>query len=120
RGQIAALNLRLLVAAASRTICVTDAERSTVVDIVGEAGGESLEVVPLGVEPQGTGAAEERSAARSALDVHAQLVVAMVGALEYPKDPVTAARAAVEVAGSGLSLTLLVVGEGCLRAQVED
>src|SRR5262249_21079085 len=98
RARIAAINLRLLVAAANTTICVTEAERKKVVDTLGEAGGTSLEVVPLGVEPQSSVAAQARSAARAALDVDSQLVFAIVGALEYPKDPVTAARAAVEAA----------------------
>lgn len=120
RAKIAAANLRLLVRAATRTICVTETERREAAEVVGRSAADRLELVPLGVAPRSEITEGERSAARSALGIRAQIVVATVGALEYPKDPVTAARAAIEAAESGLSLTLLVVGEGRLRARVEE
>lgn len=119
-AKIAAANLRLLVAAASTTICVTEAERAEVVDVVGQSAAGRLDVVPLGIERQSVPTQEERSAARAALDVDAQMVIVSVGVLEHPKDPVTAARATLEAAESGLSVTLLVVGDGRLRAEVEE
>jgi glycosyltransferase involved in cell wall biosynthesis len=109
-----------VVRAATKTICVSPAERSEIIEIVSGSAAARLDLVPLGVKAGSVVTAEERSAARSVLDTDAEMVVATIGALEYPKDPVTAARAAVEAADSGLSLTLLVVGEGRLRPQVEE
>jgi glycosyltransferase involved in cell wall biosynthesis len=120
RAKVAATNLRWLVRAASRTICVSKAERDEILDIVGLPATARLELVPLGVESGKGVTQEERSEARAAMGVRTELVVATVGVLEYPKDPVTTARAAVEAARSGLSLVLLVVGEGRLRRQVAD
>lgn len=119
-AKIATANLRLLTRAANRTICVTEAERSEVAGVVGRSAATRVETVALGVEPRSSVTEEERAAARSALDVDTEMVAVTVGALEYPKDPVSAARAAVAAADSGLSLTLLVVGEGSLRAKVEE
>ena len=120
RAKIAATNLRLLVRSATRTICVSEAERSEILHIVGQSAAARLDLVPLGVKPRGSVTPEERSQARAGLGVRAETVVATVGVLEYPKDPVTAARAAVEASESGLSLTLLVIGDGRLRSQVEE
>jgi glycosyltransferase involved in cell wall biosynthesis len=119
-AKAAAANLRLLVAAATKVICVSEAERNEIVHIVGEARAGKLEHVPLGVDVPPTPSQEERVVARSALGISDELAVAMVGVLEYPKDPVTAARAAVEVAQSGTEIVLLVAGDGRLRAQVEE
>jgi glycosyltransferase involved in cell wall biosynthesis len=119
-AKAAAVNLRLLVAAATKVICVSEAERNEIVQIVGEARANKLEHVPLGVEAPPTLSQEERVVARSALGVADELAVAMVGVLEYPKDPVAAARAAVEVTQSGTAMVLLIAGDGRLRAQVEE
>jgi glycosyltransferase involved in cell wall biosynthesis len=119
RAKIAAASLRLVVGAATKTICVSQAERTEILEVVGESSSGRLELAPLGVESPNRIRQDERSAARSALGIRDQLVVAMVGVLEYPKDPVTAARAVVEVAKSGIPITLFVVGDGRLRAEVE-
>jgi glycosyltransferase involved in cell wall biosynthesis len=119
-SKVAAINLRLLVSAATKTISVSPAEESEIIEIVGESAAAKLDLVPLGVEARSGVTADERSAARAALETDAGMVVVMVGALDYPKDPLTAARAALAAAESGLSLTLLVAGEGSLRSQVEE
>jgi glycosyltransferase involved in cell wall biosynthesis len=118
-AKVATANLRMIVGAATRLICVSEAEFDEVTHIVGAASAHKLVHVPLGVEVRPLLRPDERAESRSALGLSGEMAVALVGVLEYPKDPVTAARAVVEVARSGVSIILLIAGEGSLRAQLE-
>ncbi len=121
RGRVAAFNLRLLVRAAARTICVSPVERDEVLEVVGSAGSGRIVVVPNGVEVAALPTPEARAAARADLGIrNGEVVVVAVGALDTPKDPLTPARAAIAAAARGIPIVLLFVGEGNLRPQVEE
>jgi glycosyltransferase involved in cell wall biosynthesis len=120
-ARIAAINLRLLVRAATRTVCVSHAERDEVLHVVGSADSASVVVVPNGVELARLPTPEERATARADLRIrNGEVVVVAVGALDTPKDPVTPARAAIATAGKGIPLVLIFAGEGNLRTQLEE
>lgn len=118
-GQAAATNLRLLVRAASRTICVSEAEHAEVVELVGTRLAHRLALVPYGVDIPEPPRKEDRAAARSELDLGDEIVVVWVGALDYPKDPVTPSRVVAALAEEGLPIRLCIVGDGSLRSEVE-
>jgi glycosyltransferase involved in cell wall biosynthesis len=120
RGRCASLNLRLIVRAASRTICVSHAERDEVVEAVGPDAARRLVTIQYGVDLPSLPTQSERAAARAELGLPAEAsVVVSVGRLWEPKDPVTTARAAVAASGS-VPLVVLFVGDGPLRGQVEQ
>jgi glycosyltransferase involved in cell wall biosynthesis len=120
RGLWATLNLRLIVRAASRTICVSHAERDQVVEAVGPEAAGRVVTIQNGVDVPPLPTPSERAAARAELGLPAAAsVVVSVGALWEPKDPVTTARAAIAASGS-VPLVLLFVGDGPLRGQVEQ
>src|SRR5262249_44324614 len=50
RGRCAALNLRMIVRAASRTICVSHAERNEVVEVVGPDAARRIVTIQYGVD----------------------------------------------------------------------
>jgi glycosyltransferase involved in cell wall biosynthesis len=114
--RIAAANLGLIVRAAARTICVSQAEHADLVETLGaDAAGRAV-VIPNGVESAPLPGAVEKAALRAELAIPAEATVAaFVGALDDVKDPLTAVRAAGQA-----GLTLLLVGDGPLRAQVES
>lgn len=120
-ARIGAINLRLLVRAAARTICVSDAERKEVLDVLGSPEAPSVVVVPNGIEVASLPTPEERARARAELRIrNGEIVVVAVGALDTPKDPVTLARAAMAAARQGIPLVLMVAGDGALRTQVKE
>jgi glycosyltransferase involved in cell wall biosynthesis len=115
RRSLAAANLRLIVRAATRTICVSQAEYADLVQTVGEGAARRAVVILNGVEPAPALVAAEKAALRMQLAIPAgATVAAFAGSLDGVKDPLTAMRAAAK---SGV--TLLVVGDGPLRAQLE-
>jgi glycosyltransferase involved in cell wall biosynthesis len=117
----AAANLRLCVAAATRTICVSNAERSQTLEIVGARSASRVLMIPNSVELRSAPTAERRAGARAAFGLTANAVVgAWVGSTDDRKDPLLAARAAVKVAQQGLPFTLLVAGDGPLRPSLEQ
>ena len=117
----AKLNLRLIVRAASGTICVSDAEYADVVDAVGSRAARSVFVIRNGVELLAPPSPEERSAVREELGLADSTVVAIsVGALDVPKDPLSVVRAAIETARGGVPFSLLLVGDGPFRPEVEQ
>jgi glycosyltransferase involved in cell wall biosynthesis len=93
----AALNLRLAVRAASRTICVSEHEQR---ELARFADARRSVVIPNGVRLP-------TPSPRPARDP----VAIWVGSLDERKDPLTAARAAEDA-----DVELLVVGDGPLRA----
>ena len=115
KRRVATLNLRLIVRTAAQTICVSDAEQRELILAVGVRASERTFVVRNGVEPVPPPTSEERAAARRELGLEDGTPVAIwVGPLQPHKDPLTAVRAAREA-----GLTMLVVGEGALRDEVE-
>ncbi len=121
RRRIAAANLRLIVRAASRTVCVSQQEYSDVLETVGAHAAQRAVVIRNGVESAAPPDAAEKAAARALLAIPPGTTVgAFVGALDDVKDPLTAARAAFQAAGAGGGLTLLMAGDGPLRSQLEQ
>jgi len=102
KRRLAALNLRAVVRAADRTICVSHAEHAVLTAV---AGTRKSVVVHNGVRPP--------AAEPARLDL-APPVGVWVGSLDERRDPVSVVRAAERAETS-----LLVVGEGALRPDVE-
>jgi glycosyltransferase involved in cell wall biosynthesis len=116
RRRGAVLNLRAILHAADETICVSVAEHEYLDAIVGREGAGRAVVIRNGVELPPPEPPERRGGVRDELGVDRDATVAIwVGSLDERKDPLTAVHAA-EAAG----VTLLVVGDGPLRAEVED
>ena len=110
-------SLRLVVRAASRTICVGEAEFAEVESLVGAA--ERLVLVHNGVDPVPRFTEEERSAARAEFGISPPTTVGLyLGALDPHKEPLIAGRAALEAARSGAPLVLLFAGDGPLRGEL--
>ena len=116
----ARLNLRLVVRAADRTICVSELERSELLEAVAGRSAERVMTIPNGVGPIAAPTVEERAAARSSLGLSEERVAGVwLGGLEEHKDPLAAIRAALELGEGDRSIVLLVAGDGPLRPEVE-
>jgi glycosyltransferase involved in cell wall biosynthesis len=111
----AVLSLRAVLRAADRTICVSASEHAELVHAVGAAAAKSAVVIRNGVRLPPPADPAERAAVRKELGIDADDVVAIwVGSLDERKDPLVATGAAEEA-----NVTLLVVGDGPLRAALE-
>jgi glycosyltransferase involved in cell wall biosynthesis len=111
----AALNLRAILRAASRTICVSNAERDQLVAVVGRTATRRTLVVHNGARIPAATSAPERARLRAELGLDESAPVAIwVGSLDERRDPLSVVRAA-----SRASTTLLFVGDGPLRPEVE-
>jgi glycosyltransferase involved in cell wall biosynthesis len=115
RRSAAQLNLRAVVSAANRSICVSSAEQDVLADAVGfELAQRKTTVVHNGARLP-TRVGSERGRVRAELGLSESEPVAIwVGSLDERRDPVAVARAAAQT-----GTTLLFVGEGHLRAAVE-
>lgn len=114
-------NLRLIVRAASRTICVSQAEYDDVVEAVGPQAARRVLMIHNGVAPLRAPTLKERAAIRAELGIAPTTTVGVsVGALDEHKNPFTPIRAVLGLASSGADLALLIVGDGPLRPQVEE
>jgi len=108
-------NLRLVLQAAARTLCVSQAEMTDLVEAVGAEAARRAVVILNGVEPATPPDAKEKAEARKRLSLPQDAVVAAcVGALDEVKQPQVAAQAARQA-----GVTLLLAGEGPLRAGLE-
>jgi glycosyltransferase involved in cell wall biosynthesis len=115
RRDAAELNVRAILRAATRTICVSNAERELLASVVGGTAIRRAVVVHNGarVAPPATDA--QRVAARGELGIDDSAPVGIwVGSLDERRDPLVVLRAAI-----GTSTPLLVVGDGPLRSEVE-
>ena len=113
--QAAVLNLRAVLRAASRTICVSVTELDELVRIVGRKAARPAVVVRNGVPIPPPRNEAERLAVREELGIAQDDVVGIwVGSLDERKDPLTAVRTA-----NSAGVTLLLVGDGPLRNEVE-
>jgi glycosyltransferase involved in cell wall biosynthesis len=121
RKAVAETNLRLIVRAASRTICVSRDEYADVLEVVGERSARRVSTIRNGVEPAAPPSPSERAAERTELGIDSGTTVGVfVGALDETKDPITPALAALQVARTAGGLTLLMAGEGPMRPQLEQ
>jgi glycosyltransferase involved in cell wall biosynthesis len=120
RRPLAVSGLRAVVAAADRTICVSETEYDEVSCALGARARQKVVLVRNGiflpVEPEvGT-----RQAVRRELGIPEDTVLALaVGGLDPVKDPLTAARAAIDAARD-VPLVLAFAGEGPLRDELEQ
>jgi glycosyltransferase involved in cell wall biosynthesis len=121
RSRSAALaNLRLVVRAATRTICVSEDERGEVSDVVGARAARRVVQIHNGVAPASPPDPGERAAARAALGLGPTVtVVAWLAGLDDVKDPDVAVRATIEAARSGARVMLVMAGDGPLRGEIE-
>jgi len=121
RKAVAETSLRLVVRAASRTICVSHDEYADVLEVVGARCARRVATIRNGVEPAASPSPSERAAARTELAIDSRTTVGVfVAALDETKDPLTPARAALQVARTVGGLTLLMAGEGPMRPQLEQ
>jgi glycosyltransferase involved in cell wall biosynthesis len=118
RAAAARANLRLVVRAASCTICVSRAEHDQLAGFLGRRSLARAVVIRNGVRPLEPVTPDERASARAELGIPpSRTVGAWVGSLDRHKDPLTPIRA---VAGLGPSpVTLVVAGDGPLKSDVE-
>jgi len=115
----ARLNLRTIVRAADRTICVSEAERDELIGVVGASLAGKLVVIHNGVPFGDEVPVAARRDVRASLGISKSAVVAVcVGDLEPLKDPLTAARAALSVAPEK-ELVMCFAGDGTLRADLD-
>ncbi|CAN5273964.1 N/A [soil metagenome] len=115
RRGAAAVNLRAIVRAASRTICVSHAEREELAAIVGQGAMDRTVVVHNGARITAPAGAAERSAVRRELGIDDSTPVGIwVGSLDERRDPLAVVRAAERT-----STPVVFVGDGPLRADVE-
>jgi glycosyltransferase involved in cell wall biosynthesis len=121
RKQVGKANLRLIVRAATRTICASNTEYADLVSSVGSRAAARALVIHNGVPVREPVSPERRAASRAELGIAtAATVGAWISALDQNKDPLSAIRAVNAVRRDGAPLTLLVAGDGPLRAEVEE
>lgn len=114
RRRAAMLNLRAVLRAASRTICVSNAEREQLAAVVGDVIGRAV-VVHNGAHVPPQPRTAERNRVRAEFELAPSDVVGIwVGSLDERRDPLAVVRAA-----EATSTPLLVVGDGPRRVEVE-
>jgi glycosyltransferase involved in cell wall biosynthesis len=115
RREAAALNLRAIVRAATRTICVSDTERAQLASVVGPRSIRRAVVVHNGARLPAQTNAAQRKGVRNELGLpESEPLGIWVGSLDERRDPLGIVRAAERT-----STSLLIVGDGPLRADVE-
>ncbi len=115
RRRAAELNLRAVVRAADKTICVSNAEHHLLLTIVGRATSGTV-VVHNGTRVASPASADERHRVRSELGLARSDVVGIwVGSLDERRDPLAVVRAAERA-----STPLIVAGDGPLLAEVKQ
>jgi glycosyltransferase involved in cell wall biosynthesis len=116
RQKLAVRNLKMIISAASRTVCVSEAERELVKHYAMPKG--KLVLIPNGVPAPDPGSTQQRAAARSALGLDANDAAALfLASLDDHKEPLLAIRAALAAAPG--RLVLIVAGDGPLRGEAE-
>jgi glycosyltransferase involved in cell wall biosynthesis len=114
RRRAAVLNLRAVVRAADATICVSETEHATLLAMAPSAASSAV-VVRNGVRIPAPARERDRTETREHLGLEQSEPVGIwVGSLHDHKDPLAAVRAAERAA-----VTLLLVGDGPLRSEVE-
>jgi glycosyltransferase involved in cell wall biosynthesis len=111
----AALNLHAIVCAATRTICVSNAEHEQLAAVVGPAAARRALVIHNGARLAPPSGEAERAAVRQELGLADAAPVAIwVGSLDERRDPLVVIRAAMRT-----STPLVMVGDGPLRSEAE-
>jgi len=104
----------------SVTICTSQSEHSELAGLLPADLAESLETIPNGVEIPAA-AARAREQARTALGFsESDVVVLHLGGLDSRKDPLLSADAVTGARSGGLTVTLLLAGEGPLAEDLEQ
>jgi len=115
RRVAAAMNLRAVLGAASKTICVSNAEHREVAAVVRPAAMRRTVVVHNGARIPAETTEAERTNVRRELGLDRSEPIAIwVGSLDERRDPLAVVRAAERT-----STTVLFVGDGPLRSDVE-
>lgn len=115
RRTAATLNLRAVLRAADRTICVSHAEHDDLMRLARSPAARRAVVVHNGVRLPPPRSETDRAAVREELGIaQGEPVGIWIGSLDERKDPLAAIRAADRA-----SVALLVVGDGPLRSQVD-
>jgi glycosyltransferase involved in cell wall biosynthesis len=115
RRQTSAMNLRAILRAAGRTICVSRAEHEELRAAVHPSQSQRAVVVHNGVQLPDPPTQEARSEVRRELEIDDGDPLAMwLGALDERRDPLAVVRGARET-----DTTLVVVGDGPLRPLLE-
>jgi glycosyltransferase involved in cell wall biosynthesis len=115
RRGAAELNLKVVVRAADRTICVSTAERDVLTAATGPAAARRTVVVHNGVRIPSETSAPDRAQVRQQVGLtQSEPVGIWVGSLDERRDPLAVVRAAERT-----STTLLIVGDGPLLLEVE-
>jgi glycosyltransferase involved in cell wall biosynthesis len=115
RRGAAELNLKVVVRAADRTICVSTAERDVLTAATGPAAARRTVVVHNGVRIPSETSAPDRTQVRQQVGLtQSEPVGIWVGSLDERRDPLAVVRAAERT-----STTLLIVGDGPLLLEVE-
>ena len=111
-------NLRAVIAAAGRTICVSQAEFDELMWLPPRARTR-LAVVLNGLPLPPTSGREIRAKARDALSLTPeQVAILYLGQLEPRKDPLTAVRAVREARLTNAQIVLLLAGDGPIASAV--
>jgi glycosyltransferase involved in cell wall biosynthesis len=120
KRRLATLNLRLVVCAANRTICVSEAEHDELAGAVGASLARRAVVIRNGVTLPAETSNETRCKIRGELGIEQSAVVALcVGDLDPLKDPLTPARAALALSRE-TELVVCFAGDGSLRSELEQ
>ena len=114
RRRAAVLNVRAVLRSANSTVCVSQTEHDELARVV-STGARRAVVIRNGVRIPPPTSDADRAAVRQELGIPGQEPIGIwVGSLDERKDPLVAVRAAREA-----GVTLLVVGDGPLRQEVE-
>jgi glycosyltransferase involved in cell wall biosynthesis len=120
RQQAGKANLRLIVRAASRTICASQTEHEDVLKAVGRRAAGRAVMIHNGVRLPDPVSSERRAALRAELGIGtSEAVGSWIAALDEHKDPLSAIRAVNAIRRDGVPVTLLVAGDGPLRGEAE-
>jgi glycosyltransferase involved in cell wall biosynthesis len=120
RRALVAGGLRRAVRSASASVCTSSAELAELAALVGgRPEAANLERVIVGIEPAAA-EPDARSSVRAELELGDTTTVCLfAGSLEPRKEPLLAARAALEARAAGAEITLIVAGDGPLRGELE-
>jgi glycosyltransferase involved in cell wall biosynthesis len=120
RKGAAKANLRLIVRAASKTICASQTEYADVLNAVGRRVARRALVIHNGVTIAEPVSSAQRVALRAELGIApSEVVGAWAAALDEHKDPLSAISAVNALRRNGAPVTFLVAGNGPLLAEVE-
>jgi glycosyltransferase involved in cell wall biosynthesis len=109
-----------VICAASTTICTSHSEEETIYRSLGRWTRTRVVAIPNGVQVGASPSAVHRAKARAALGLReTDVVAAWVGTLDAVKDPLTPSRAAQALRSEGVSIVLLLAGNGPLRDELE-